>query len=129
MDTALFSAINGSHVPALDDGMLLASALGKAGFIWLAVAAIAAVFPRYRMAAWRLALAVGMAYLLVDGIVKHVVHRARPYDALANVRLIDQVPTTPSFPSGHTAAAFAAAVAASRLFPAARVIWWALAVV
>ena len=80
------------------------------------------------MAAWRLALAVGMAYLLVDGIVKHVVHRARPYEVLAHVRLIDQLPTTPSFPSGHTAAAFAGAIAASRLFPSAALAFWMLAV-
>ena len=127
MDAALFLLINGSHSPALDDVMLLASALGKAGFIWLAAAVIAAVFPARRMPAWRLALAVGMAYLMVDGMIKTVVDRDRPYQVLADVRLIDQRPTSGSFPSGHTASAFAGALAASRLFPAVRVAWWALA--
>ena len=127
MDTFLFTFINGSHTPALDDAMVLASALGKAGFIWLTVAIIAAVFPRRRMAAWRLALAVGMAYLLVDGIIKPVIDRDRPYEVRADVRLIDQRPTTGSFPSGHTAAAFAGALAAGRLIPAAQVVWWLLA--
>ena len=41
--------------------------------------------------------------------------------------MIDQRPTSGSFPSGHTASAFAGALAASRLFPAVRVVWWALA--
>jgi undecaprenyl-diphosphatase len=128
VDTTLFTLVNGSHAPALDDALLLASALGKAGFLWLTVAVIAAVFPRRRMAAWRLALAVGMAYLVVDGVIKPVIDRDRPYEVLAEARLIDQRPVTGSFPSGHTASSFAGALAASRLFPAARVVWWSMAV-
>jgi undecaprenyl-diphosphatase len=107
--------------------MLLASALGRAGFIWLTVAIIAAVFPERRMAAWRLAIAVGMAYLLVDGIIKPVVNRDRPFAVRTDVRLIDQRPTTGSFPSGHTAAAFAGALAASRLLSRVQLVWWLLA--
>jgi undecaprenyl-diphosphatase len=68
-----------------------------------------------------------MAYLLVDGIIKPITDRDRPYEARADVRLIDQRPTTGSFPSGHTAAAFAGALAAGRVFPAAQVVWWLLA--
>ena len=127
MDTGLFTFINGHPSPALDEAMLLASALGKAGFVWLTVALIAAVFPARRMAAWRLALAVGLAYLFVDGMIKPVIDRDRPYEVRVDARLIDQRPTTGSFPSGHTAAAFAGALAASRLFPAAQVAWWTLA--
>ena len=127
MDTAIFSLINTSHSPALDDAMLLASALAKAGFLWLTVAVIAAVFPSRRMAAWRLAMAVGMAYIAVDGIIKNLIDRDRPYEVMVEARLIDQRPTTGSFPSGHTAASFAGALAASRLFPAARVVWWSVA--
>ena len=105
MDVSLFSAINGAHSPALDDLMLLASAIGKAGFFWLTVAAIAAVFPGRRMAAWRVVLAVGMAYLAVDVLIKPFVGRPRPYEVLSDVRLIDQRPVTSSFPSGHAATA------------------------
>ena len=127
MDVSLFSAINGAHSPALDDLMLLASAIGKAGFFWLTVAAIAAVFPGRRMAAWRVVLAVGMAYLAVDVLIKPFVGRPRPYEVLSDVRLIDQRPVTSSFPSGHAASAAAGALAASRLVPAARVVWWLVA--
>jgi undecaprenyl-diphosphatase len=127
MDLSIFSFINQSHSSTLDDLMLLASAVGKAGFVWLAVAAIAAVFPWRRMAAWRLALSVAMAFLLVDGLVKPVVARDRPFLVLADARLIDQRPNTGSFPSGHAASAFAGALAASRLFPAAQFVWWPLA--
>lgn len=127
MDTALYSAINGAHSPALDDLMLLASALGKAGFVWLAVAAIAAVFPARRMAAWRVVMAIVLTTGVVDGVIKPIVHRQRPYEVRADARLIDQRPTTGSFPSGHTARAFAGALALGRLFPSAQAVWWVLA--
>jgi undecaprenyl-diphosphatase len=127
VDVSLFSAINSGHAPALDDLMLLASAIGRAGFIWFTVAAIAAVFPRQRMAAWRVVLAVCMAYFATDAVVKPLVDRPRPYDVLSEARLIDQRPVNSSFPSGHSAAAAAGALATSRLFPTARFLWWLLA--
>jgi membrane-associated phospholipid phosphatase len=127
VDAALFTLINGLQAPGLDEGMLLASAVGKAGFIWFTVAAIAAVFPRHRMAAWRVVLAVGMAYLVADVVVKPFVGRARPFEVRSDARLIDQRPVNSSFPSGHSAAAAAGALAASRLFPAAQIVWWPLA--
>ena len=127
MDASLFLLINGAHVPAVDDLMLLASAVGRAGFVWFATAAIAAVFPARRMGAWRLVLAVGFTYLMVDGVLKPLLPRERPFEVLAEARLIDQRPVTSSFPSGHAAAAVAGALAASRLLPEARIAWWVLA--
>ncbi|MGE0461736.1 MAG: phosphatase PAP2 family protein [Vicinamibacterales bacterium] len=127
MDTTLFTLVNASHVPWLDDVMLLASSIGRAGFVWWVTGLIAMVIPRYRMAAWRLFIAVAMAYVLVDGVIKPVIGRDRPFEVVAGARLIDQRPVTSSFPSGHTAAAFAGALAAGRLFPRARIAWWLLA--
>lgn len=127
VDTSLFLLINGAHSPIADDVMLLASAIGRAGFVWWVTGLIAMVFPTRRMAAWRLLLAVVMAYLLVDGVIKPVIGRDRPFDVVAEARLIDQRPVTSSFPSGHAAAAFAGALTASRLFPRARLAWWLLA--
>jgi undecaprenyl-diphosphatase len=80
------------------------------------------------MAAWRLVLVLVTSYLVVDVLIKPVVNRPRPYEVIAEARLIDQRPTTASFPSGHAARAFAGALAASRVFPAGQVVWWPLAV-
>lgn len=128
MDNTLFTLLNQAHTPWLDDVMLLASAVGRASFVWLAVAVIAAVFPERRMAAFRVGLAVGLSYLVVDGIIKPVADTPRPFEVRSDVRLIDQRPLTGSFPSGHAASAFAGALAAGRLLPTARVVWWTLAV-
>jgi len=127
MDAALFTLVNASHRPWLDDLMLLASALGRAGFIWLVVAGIAAVFPARRMAAWRLVLVLATSYLAVDVLIKPVVNRPRPYEVIAETRLIDQRPSSASFPSGHATRAFAGALAATRVFPTGQIVWWPLA--
>ncbi len=128
VDLHLFAALNGGHAPWLDDVMLLATEIGRAGFVWLVIALIAAVFPRHRMAAWRVGLAVGFAYLVVDGVIKPVIDRARPFEVVDIVRVITTRPLTSSFPSGHAAAAVAGALATGRLFPAARPILWTMAV-
>jgi undecaprenyl-diphosphatase len=126
VDLHLFSFINSRHTPILDELMLLATALGRGGFVWLCTAIIACVFPRYRMAAWRVALAIGLSFLLVDGVIKPIIDRDRPFEVLPDARLIDQRPVSGSFPSGHAASAVAGAVAVGRLFPLARVVWWGL---
>lgn len=127
MDAALFSLINGHPRPWLDDLFLLATELGRAGFVWIVTALIAAVFPRYRMAAWRVGLAVGLTYLVVDGMLKPLLDRARPLEVMEAARVITTTPLTSSFPSGHAASAVAGALATGRLFPTARPLFWTLA--
>ena len=127
MDLSLFTLINGSHTPWADELMLLASAVGRGGFVWIATALIAAVFPRRRMAAWRVILSVALTFLLVDGVIKPIVDRDRPFEVLPEARLIDTRPLTGSFPSGHAASAMAGALSVGRLLPAARIVWWPLA--
>ena len=127
MDLSLFTLINGSHTPWADDLMLLASAVGRGGYRWIAAAIIAAVFPRLRMAAWRVILSIALTFLLVDGVIKPLVHRDRPFEVLPGARLIDTRPLTGSFPSGHAASAMAGALSVGRLLPAASVAWWPLA--
>lgn len=109
--------------------MLAASHVGMGGSVWLVVAGILFVFPSRRAGAWRLILTIGLAALVVDGIMKPLIWRDRPYVVLAHARVIDAQPTTSSLPSGHAALAVAGAVAASHVLPAARVAWWTLALV
>jgi undecaprenyl-diphosphatase len=115
--------------PWLDDLMVLASALGAGGFIWIIFGSIAGIFPANTAAMWRLWLAVAVAFVVVDDIVKPLFERPRPFEVLADVRLIDARPDSPSFPSAHAAMATAAALAAGRMFPGLRWVLWPLAVV
>ena len=126
-DVAALRWIISSRVAWLDSLMPAVSDLGRGSFVWIVIAVIAFVFPARRMAAWRLLLAVGLAALAVEGAIKPAIDRDRPFEVLADLQVIHEKPVTSSFPSGHAAYALAGAVAAARVFPAARVVFWVLA--
>ena len=115
--------------PWLDDLMVLASALGAGGFIWIIFGSIAGIFPSHTAAMWRLWLAVALAFVVVDDLVKPFFERPRPFDVVAEVRLIDARPDSPSFPSAHAAMAAAGALAGSQMLPMARWLLCPLALV
>lgn len=98
--------------------------------IWLALGAVALCVRRHRAAAWRVFLTIALCYAMVDAVVKPLFARQRPVSILAIDPPCDlpPVPRTFSFPSGHAASTFGAAVTVSRMWPQARVLWWALAV-
>lgn len=75
---------------------------------------------------WRSWLAVAVAFVIVDDVMKPLVARPRPFEVMA-VTLIDARPSSASFPSGHAAMAAAGALAGTRLLPVAGLILWPLA--
>jgi undecaprenyl-diphosphatase len=96
--------------------MVLASALGAGGFLWIVIGSIAGIFPRHTAAMWRLWLAVAISFVVVDDVVKPFVERARPFEVV-EIQLIDARPASASFPSGHAAMAAAGALALTRMWP------------
>jgi undecaprenyl-diphosphatase len=126
-DAALLDYVMQLRRPWLDDLMVVASALGAGGFIWIIFGAIAGVFPHHTAAMWRLWLAVAVAFVIVDDVVKPLVARPRPFEVLADMKLIDARPPTKSFPSGHSAMAAAGALAGTRMLPLAGWALWPLA--
>ena len=108
--------------------MVLASALGAGGFIWIIVGSIAGIFPANTAAMWRLWLAVAVTFVVVDDVVKPLFERPRPFQVM-EIALIDARPNSESFPSGHAAMAAAGALAGVRMLPRAGWILWPLATV
>jgi undecaprenyl-diphosphatase len=111
----------------LDDAMIVASALGTGGFIWITIGTIAGVFPKQTAGMWRLWLAIALTWFSVDIVIKPLIDRDRPFEVIPDVQLISARPTTSSFPSGHAAFAAAGALALSRMLPRARLAFWGLA--
>jgi undecaprenyl-diphosphatase len=112
----------------IDQVMLVASAIGAKGAVWIVFGLITwAVAPARRMKAWRLLLALGLAGLVVDAITKPMIGRVRPFVDHVEYRDIGVRPDTPSFPSGHAATAAAGALAFARIWPAAAIPAWTLA--
>jgi undecaprenyl-diphosphatase len=100
------------------DGLFTgASHLANRSLIWFAIAGLlaAADGERGRRAAGRGVAAIALASGIANGPAKLIVRRARPRRPAPLVRR----PRTSSFPSGHTASAFAFAVAVSREMPPA----------
>jgi undecaprenyl-diphosphatase len=129
-DAALRDLLTRYHTPWLDTVMWTFSAIGSAGAVWLCIAAIMAVWaPRLRPAAWQVVLALLLAQLAVDGLVKPLVGRPRPFVARPTITVVGSYrPDTFSFPSGHAAQSFAAAVVLASAMPRRRFWWFALAV-
>lgn len=103
--------LQGFHTPALDAGMRLASMLGNAGAVWILLACILLIFPRTRTAGLCLAVALCIDVVLCNGILKNLIARPRPFEVNPAAELLIVRPLDFSFPSGHTAAAFASVTA------------------
>jgi membrane-associated phospholipid phosphatase len=125
VDRAVYEAIATVPTPAFDHAMRRLSRAANYSTTWLAIAGgVALTGPAGRRAAARGLAAIAVASAVVNLGVKSVSGRGRPDRAGARVpaaRHID-MPSSPSFPSGHSASAFAFATAVSRDSP-----WLAIA--
>jgi undecaprenyl-diphosphatase len=111
LDTAVYSAIAGTPTPRLDRILRSVSRAADHSKLWLASAAVLASAggPRGRRAAADGLASVAVTSAIVNAILKPVARRRRPERARFRVPTRRQVrmPTTHSFPSGHSASAFA----------------------
>lgn len=81
------------------------------GLIGILLAAVLLLRRKTRKTGEILAAALVVDVLLCNGLLKHLFHRVRPCDVNTAVSLLVSRPTDYSFPSGHTAASFAAVAA------------------
>jgi undecaprenyl-diphosphatase len=129
-DAALRLWLTTHHTAWADWVMASLSLAGQAGLIWIVIAVVLAI--RRRALTPRIVqvvLAVLLCQLVVDGVLKPSFARARPFDAIENVRIVGLRPVTYSFPSGHAASSLAGAfVLTSMVERRRRWLLWALAV-
>lgn len=85
--------------------------LGDAGLAWIALGCALCVKRKYRAAGVAVLAALLADVLLCNALIKPLVRRIRPYEINTAVQLLIARPSDYSFPSGHTAASFAAASA------------------
>lgn len=130
VDGALYAAVAATPTPTLDRALRRLSHAADHSRIWLGIAAALALGgSRPRGAALRGTCAVAVASASADLLGKRLVRRARPDREAARVTVDRRVPmpTSASFPSGHTASAVAFAVAVGMVLPGAAVPLGALA--
>lgn len=102
---------NQFRTPFGDFVMPLISKLGNGGIIWLVLSGLLCVLPKYRKAGVTMLTALALDVLLCNVMLKPLVGRMRPFTVNTGVELLINAPKDFYFPSGHTAASFAAAFA------------------
>lgn len=99
------------HTPLLDKILAFITSLGNAGIIWIVLAVVLLILPKTRRTGIIVAAALLMDLILCNLILKNLVARVRPYDVNTAIAILIKKPLDFSFPSGHTAASFAAMTA------------------
>lgn len=99
------------RTPAGDFIVPLITYLGEFGAVWIVLAIVLLTQRKYRRAGLIVAVALILDLIICNGILKHIFMRTRPCDINKTVKLIIPHPSEYSFPSGHSAASFAAASA------------------
>ena len=121
IDVALYAAIAQTPTPALDRAMARLSHAANYSRLSLAAAAVLAATggPKGRRAATNGIASVAVAATIVNLGVKPLGRRRRPDRAVAQVPVARHVrmPSSTSFPSGHSAAAFAFATGVGQVLP------------
>ena len=96
--------------PFMDTLMKAITFLGNGGWIWIAFGVILSLIPKTRKLGFSVCIALIFSLLLCNLTLKPLVARVRPYQ-IREIALIIETPSDFSFPSGHTSASFAGAVA------------------
>ena len=120
VDLAVYRAIAGTPTPTLDEPLRRLSGLANHSKLWVgAAAALFALGPTGRRAAATGLIAVGINSAVVNLPMKLASRRDRPDREAAGVPEERHVPmpTSTSFPSGHSASAFAFAGAVAGSMP------------
>ena len=96
------------RVDWLDGIMVFVTTLGDAGAVWIVLALVLLCFRKTRPAGLTVAAALVLDLVVCNGVLKPLFGRVRPCVVNPAVELLVSCPTDASFPSGHTAASFAA---------------------
>lgn len=111
MELQILDWIQQMRTPVGDVWMVFISRLGNAGMIWILFTCLLLMIPRTRRWGAALAAALCLDAIICNILLKPMVCRIRPCDVNQTIQLLIARPADYSFPSGHTAASFAAVAA------------------
>lgn len=97
---------NNVRTEFLNHVMQFFSFLGNFGWFWIVLCIVLIAVKKTRPIGIIAATALVASLLIVNGIIKPVVSRTRPFVSIEELTLITKKPLDASFPSGHTSSAF-----------------------
>ena len=95
----------------MDTVMKCITYIGEVGWFWILLGVVLLFFKQTRKIGVTMLGALLLNLIVCNVTLKPLVGRIRPYDIKEGIDLIIKTPHDFSFPSGHTAASFAGAVA------------------
>lgn len=93
------------------------TSLGNAGIFWILLTLALLIPKKTRRVGILCAMALLGSVIINNLILKNVIARIRPYEVIEGLKIIVKAPMDTSFPSGHSAASFAAGVVLLRNLP------------
>jgi undecaprenyl-diphosphatase len=119
LDRRLFDLLTRRERRLLDVSLKRLSNRANRSILWLLIASLLAIAggPRGRRAAVRGVVAIGITSTMVNLPLKYLARRGRPRRRLGDRPPLLPIPGSFSFPSGHSASAFAFATAVAREDP------------
>jgi len=109
----LFAMRTRFHDKRVELGAKMLGLLGEFGAVWIAIALALASADPDRRSPWLRTAALAPLAMGLNYAVKRIVHRPRP--RLEGLPPLGRAPSSLSFPSGHTTASFACALAMTRV--------------
>jgi len=83
------------------------STLGNKGALWIVLSIVLCAFPKTRKAGFCACISLILCLVIGNMMLKPLFDRMRPYEFDETIKIIIKPLRDPSFPSGHTMAAFA----------------------
>ena len=99
-----------AHNPVTDAVFPIVTKLGEYGLIWIAAAILLLCFKKTRTTGRLVLISMLLALLFGELVLKNIVCRPRPCTLFPDFPMLIARPSSYSFPSGHSASGFAAAV-------------------
>ena len=96
--------------PAWDAWVLRLTSLNDHGMLAIAACVVMLLLPKVRRTGATTALSLILNTLVVNVTLKPIIARVRPYEVVEGLTYLGEAMSDFSFPSGHSAAAFAVAV-------------------
>jgi membrane-associated phospholipid phosphatase len=130
VDARLYLAINHlPHTPLTNTFMYFVTTIMNGGFGWLLGLLMATLIDRKRnrQALLQVIPPLWIATMTVEYPIKYYFRRRRPFIDVVQAIAVGKKPGTFSFPSGHSAAAFAGAWLLWRHYPRFAALWYAIA--